>query len=78
LFTGGSTTSLTLDSTSTWNVTSNCSVGSFNDTAGITGLNVTNVIGNGYTVTYNPAKNAALRGLTYNLSGGGTLTPGTQ
>lgn len=68
---------LTLDATSTWNVSRNCHVESFIDPAGISGSNVTNVTGNGHTVTYNPAKNPVLGGLTYHLAGGGLLAPGT-
>ncbi|MGA1981909.1 MAG: Ig-like domain-containing protein [Acidobacteriaceae bacterium] len=69
---------LTMDASSTWSVSAPCHVETFSDPGGISGLNVVNVTGNGYTVTYNPAKNPTLGGLTYNLSGGGSLTPGAE
>jgi hypothetical protein len=45
--------------------------------ARISGSSITNVTGNGHTVTYNSALPAAtgLGGRTYSLAGGGTLRP---
>jgi hypothetical protein len=47
------------------------------DSAGISGTSISNIQGNGYTVTYDSSLsgNSALGGKTYTLSGGGTLKP---
>ena len=68
---------LSLDSTSTWNVTGASTVTGFTDPLVVTGGTVTNVIGNGFTVTYDATRpeNAALGGRTYALTGGGSLAP---
>jgi hypothetical protein len=68
---------LTLDSSSTWNVTADSALTTLSDTGGISGTTVTNIYGNGHTVTYdkNLAANIALGGKTYALAGGGTFTP---
>ena len=66
--------SLTLDASSTWNVTADsyltCLTG-----AVISGNNVSNLTGNGHTVYYNTDSCLALNGQTYTLNGGGSLTP---
>lgn len=69
--------SLTLDSTSVWNVTANSTLTSLGDSAGISGTTIANIKGNGYTVTYNSSlsANSYLGGKTYTLANGGTLTP---
>ncbi|MEO8564295.1 MAG: immunoglobulin domain-containing protein [bacterium] len=69
--------SVSLDSTSTWNVTAPSAVTAFSDPLLVAGATVTNVIGNGFTVTYDSARpeNAALGGRTYALTGGGSLAP---
>ncbi len=69
--------SLTLDSTSTWSVTGNSTLTALTDPSGISGSTITNIIGNGYTVTYdqNLTQNSSLDGKTYTLTNGGTLTP---
>jgi hypothetical protein len=69
--------SLTLDSTSTWVVTGDSALTSLSDEGGISGTAITNIYGNGHTVTYDRsiAANSALGGKTYSLNGGGTLTP---
>jgi hypothetical protein len=68
---------LTIDSTSAWNVTGNSILTTLADTSGISGLTITNVIGNGYTVYYDATltANASLGGLTYSLVNGGKLMP---
>lgn len=68
---------LTLDGSSTWQVTGNATLTTFSDASGISGTTITNITGNGYTVTYNAALsgNSALGGKTYTLQNGGTLTP---
>lgn len=66
---------LTLDATSTWNVTANSYLTGFSDPGGISGTAVTNITGNGYTVYYDPASCSSLGGLTYTLQGGGYLKP---
>jgi uncharacterized protein (TIGR03437 family) len=69
--------SVTLDASSTWTVTGNSVLTSLTDSAGISGTSVTNIKGNGYTVTYNSSlsANSYLGGKTYTLSGGGSLSP---
>lgn len=68
---------LTLDGTSSWNVTGDSTLTSLSDPAGISGTSVTNIVGNGHTVTYDEslAANSALGGKSYTLAGGGTLVP---
>ena len=69
--------SVSLDSTSTWNVTAASALTAFSDPLLVTGATVTNVVGNGFLVTYDSARpeNAALGGRTYALTGGGSLAP---
>jgi cyclophilin family peptidyl-prolyl cis-trans isomerase len=66
---------LTLDATSTWNVTADSYLTSLTLSGGISGTTITNIAGNGHTVYYDAgdATNSALGGKTYNLSGGGRL-----
>jgi hypothetical protein len=66
----------TLDGTSTWNVTADSHLTNLTG-ALISGTTITNIVGNGHTVTYDAgnAANSWLGGKTYTLSGGGTLTP---
>lgn len=68
--------SLTLDATSTWNVTGDSVLTDLSGTAGFSGTTVSNIIGNGHTVTYDAslATNSALGGKTYTLANGGNLT----
>jgi hypothetical protein len=68
---------LTLDTTSSWTVTGDSVLTSLSDASGISGTSITNIYGNGHTVTYDKslAANSALGGKTYSLNGGGTLTP---
>ena len=71
------TAGLTLDSTSTWNVTGNSTLTFLTDSDGLTGGAFTNLIGNGFTVTYDPARaeNTWLGGRVYPLINGGMITP---
>jgi len=68
---------LTLDASSTWEVTGDSTLAAFSDAAGISGSNITNIIGNGHNVYYDAslAANSALGGKTYNLANGGQLLP---
>ncbi len=66
---------LTLDASSTWNVTANSYLTCINDPQGIVGDEVTNIKGNGYTVFYDSNACPTLGGKTYMLAEGGTLTP---
>lgn len=72
-----SNVSITLDSTSMWSVTGNSVLTGAVDSAGASGTSITNIQGNGYTVTYNSSlsANSYLGGKTYSLAGGGTLAP---
>lgn len=71
------TAALTLDATSTWTVTANSALTSLSDNAGIAGSGITNIYGNGHTVTYDAslAANSPLGGKTFTLAGGGMLVP---
>ncbi|MGO9754763.1 MAG: hypothetical protein ACLP22_25440 [Solirubrobacteraceae bacterium] len=68
---------LTIDGSSVWKVTGNSTLSGFLDSARISGSDITNVIGDGHTVTYDAAlvANKALGGRTYRLAGGGELKP---
>jgi len=68
---------LTLDSTSTWSVTANSNLTSLTDSDGISNGAITNIIGNGFTVTYEKdlLENGYLGGKVYQLANGGVLTP---
>jgi hypothetical protein len=68
---------ISLDGTSFWNVTANSTLTTLSDASGISGTTITNIYGNGYTVTYNASLsgNSALGGKTYSLVNGGYLVP---
>lgn len=68
---------LALDATSTWTVTADSVLTTLADADGLAGTTLTNIVGDGHTVTYDAslAENAWLAGGSYQLSGGGTLTP---
>ena len=72
-----SSAALNLDATSRWIVTGNSVLSGLDDAAGISGTAITNIEGNGYTVTYDASltANRALGGKTYTLANGGTLAP---
>jgi hypothetical protein len=65
-----------LDATSVWALTANSVVTALTGAA-ISGASITNIQGNGLTVTYDRtlAANAALGGKSYTLAGGGQLAP---
>ena len=58
-------------------MTADSTLTALTDTNGIAGSSVTNIIGNGHTVTYDAslAANSSLAGKTYSLANGGTLEP---
>ena len=68
---------LSLDASSTWSVTGNSYLTSLSDSSGLSANTITNIKGNGYTVYYDKSlsANSWIGGLTYTLSGGGSLTP---
>jgi hypothetical protein len=66
---------LTLDASSSWNVTGDSAITALVDADGISGASLTNITGNGFTVTYDASASTALNGKTYTLAGGGTLKP---
>ncbi|MFN8519567.1 MAG: hypothetical protein U0667_09340 [Chloroflexota bacterium] len=68
---------ISLDATSSWVVTADSVLTTLSDQGGVSGSTITNITGNGHTVTYDASLdgNAWLAGGTYTLSGGGTLTP---
>jgi len=75
--TGGITNAaLTLDASSTWTITADSTLTSLSDAA-VSGTTITNIMGDGHTVTYDAslAANSALGGKTYALAGGGSLRP---
>ena len=67
---------VTRDSTSSWSVTAPSTL-TFVTGATVVGDAITNLLGNGFTVTYDAslAENAALAGKTYTPANGGTLAP---
>lgn len=67
---------LALDSSSRWTVTADSTLAGLSG-ATISGSTITNIVGNGHTVTYNTslAGNSALGSRSYTLAGGGTLKP---
>jgi hypothetical protein len=70
-----SSVTLTLDAGSTWTLTADSYVTVLNDTAGISGTAVANIIGNGHNVHYQSSSNTSLGGATYALVNGGSLIP---
>lgn len=66
--------SLTLDSSSKWNVTQDSYVTTLSG-VNISNNTVENIVGNGYTLYYDSTSCPQLGGKTYPLSGGGQLTP---
>jgi hypothetical protein len=66
---------LTLDSSSTWDVTADSYLTCLSDLDGISGTNITNITGSGHNLYYDTSLCSQLRGQTYTLNGGGTLTP---
>ncbi len=66
---------LTLDASSTWNVTANSYINCLSDDEGISDGSITNINGSGFTVYYNSAACPVLGAKTYTLNGGGSLTP---
>jgi hypothetical protein len=66
---------LELDPSSTWTVTADSHLTCLTDPDGISGTQITNVVGNGHTVSYDRAACPALGGQTYDLAGGGSLAP---
>jgi hypothetical protein len=68
---------LSLGDGSTWNVTGDSALTSLSNAGGISGSNISNITGNGHTVTYDKdlGGNEALGGKTYTLAKGGKLTP---
>jgi hypothetical protein len=66
---------ITLDSSSKWIVTGDSTITELNDTDGVKGDKIVNIVGNGHTVTYDKSQAANLGGKTYTLANGGRLTP---
>lgn len=68
---------LSLDASSTWIVTGTSYLSSLSDPDGISGTSITNIVGNGFDVYYDPSleANSALGGETYSLIDGGQLIP---
>jgi len=68
---------LSLDGSSTWIVTADSALEGLADADGVTGSMITNIVGNGHTVTYDAELegNRALGGRTFVLANGGTLSP---
>jgi hypothetical protein len=68
---------LTLDSTSRWSLTADSTLTGLADTSGLSGGSISNIVGNGHTVSYDAglAANSYLGGKTYTLANGGRLIP---
>jgi hypothetical protein len=71
----GKEVNLTLDTSSTWNVTADSYLTCLTNPDGISGDSITNITGNGHTVYYAQDACPALGGKTYTLTGGGSLKP---
>ncbi len=73
----GQSVSLALDAASTWTVTADSYLSSLSDSDGISGTSVTNIIGNGNNVFYDPdeSANSYLDSQIYSLVNGGYLAP---
>ncbi|MDD1729308.1 MAG: PKD domain-containing protein [Methanospirillum sp.] len=71
------TSSLRLSSDSYWNVSGTSNLTYLLDADCISDTSITNIIGNGFTVTYDPnlSTNSYLANKTYSLQNGGLLTP---
>lgn len=70
----GKKMNLTLDSSSTWDVTADSYLNALN-LSDVSSEYISNITGNGHTVYYDKALSAALGGKTYNLAKGGKLQP---
>jgi hypothetical protein len=72
-----SSISLSLDASSSLNLTGDCYVTVFTNSGAISGSSVSNVTGNGYNIYYNSSAsgNSYLGARTYNLNNGGKLLP---
>jgi len=69
---------LTLDASSKWTLPDGAGstmIGKLTDADAISGDSVTNIVGNGSDVLYDPAVNPSLGGKSYGLVGGGHLKP---
>ncbi len=66
---------LTMDCSSIWTVTATSHINGLITNPCISGSSVSNIIGNGNNVYYNPSTNPALGGLTFSLVSGGFLLP---
>jgi len=69
--------SVILDKSSKWEVTAESVITGFTNSDGISGNNISNITGNGFTVYYDSSAdgNQSLNGKTYTLVNGGSLTP---
>ncbi len=65
---------LALDGSSVWTVSGDSSL-TLVSGAAISGTRITNIVGDGHTVTYDAAADSALGGRTYTLTDGGRLSP---
>ena len=71
----GKEVNLTLDASSAWSVTADSHLTCLTDADGISGNAISNITGNGHTVSYDKNACPALSGKTYALTGGGSLKP---
>jgi hypothetical protein len=71
----GKEMNLTMDASSTWDVTADSNINALTIKGGVSGDSISNISGNGHTVYYDKAASKDLGGKTYNLAKGGTLTP---
>ncbi len=68
---------VTLEGSSTWDLTADSYLTSLTLTGGASGATIGNITGNGHSIYYDAtdSANSALGGGTFNLNGGGTLQP---
>jgi hypothetical protein len=66
---------ISLDASSQWIVTADSFITTITDPDGINETTISNIVGNGHTIYYDPEANPSLNNLTFTLSGGGFLKP---
>ena len=66
---------ISLDKTSRWTVGATSYVTVLDDSVGVQGSSISNIVGNGHVVHYDSAANPSLDGKSYSLVGGGELIP---
>jgi len=66
---------ISLDASSTWTLTADSYISTFDNASGISGTTISNITGNGHNLYYLSSINSDLGGKTYTLVNGGELRP---